>query len=61
MKINSTHVNEDEALSSLVNAKLTIKQYQRIGLNAKENKSDMCPPYNVMRKAKHGAIPPKNA
>lgn len=54
-------MNEDEALSSLVNAKLTIKQYQRIGLNAKENKSDMCPPYNVMRKAKHGAIPPKNA
>lgn len=45
-------MNADEALSLLVNAKLTKHQYQLIRLNAKENDYDIYPPYNLLREAK---------
>jgi len=45
-------MSEDKALSLLVNAKLTIHQYQLIRLNAKENDFDMYPPNNLIREAK---------
>lgn len=60
-KINNARMNENKALSLLVNAKLTKNQYQLIRLNAKENKSDIYPAYNLIREAKTRCYPPKEA
>lgn len=54
-------MNEDKALSLLVNVKLTKHQYQLIRLNAKENNSVIYPPYNVIREAKIRCYPSKEA
>jgi hypothetical protein len=60
-KMSVTRMNENKALSLLVNAKLTKYQYQLIRLNVKENDSDIYPPYKLMREAKTRCYPPKEA
>lgn len=46
--MNSTSMNENKALSFLVNPKLTEHQYQLIRLNTKENNSDIYSSYNII-------------
>jgi len=60
-KMYTTRMDEDKALSLLVNAKLTKHQYRLIRLNAKENNSDIYLPYNLIREAKTRCYPSKEA
>jgi len=60
-KMYAIRMNEDKALSLLVNAKLTKHQYQLIRLNAKENNSDIYQPYNLITEAKTRCYHPKEA